>query len=692
MDALAKAVALMALVAVLACPLAMAGDADAEGTMDGLMLYQVNPAGCEGVAVHNYGDTAVDMADYTITDNPSADGGSEGTLTFDSITVGPGETLVIASEREEGDDFSNQDGAILYGDRCTASGRFALADSGDGVYLFRDGECVDAVLYGNCTDETDQWTGGTADHSRTAWTQRSGTVDSDTADDWYVHVEGQTHYGFDPDLEFDATVTPFLFPDSGGIPIYYALESATESIRIEIYQLTSKNVIALLCEKAAEGVTVQVLLEGNSLYSGNDPILSNSGQLRNLIDSGGEVRLIGVADESRDDRYDYVHAKYAIIDGDTVVVTSENWTAANLNGSLDGDVYDSGTEGNRGWGAIVESEGYAGYMDAVFENDWSTEWGDVKGLLDLYPNITASETFYDAPDRGIVFDSYRASVTPVLSNDNSYEALEHYVSNASWRAYSQQQSLGSSYTGLDTGPVSLFADAADRGVDCRLVFGDNVGASVIQRINASTNVRATGMDAPYVHNKGVVIDDVVWVSSVNWTDNSFHDNRECCVVIHSQEVADLFAAAFLEDFDRYYSYDGFTAYISEIEEHYESGAEMTVTVTVSPEAGEYTYLWDLGDGSDARETDMGRVVMRPQDGTHTLTVTITDGNGNTRTLTAEYTVGDAEDGGAGDDGTDSEGGSDAEERTIPYAIIAVIILLFVAIAVVRSRKGSGRRR
>lgn len=685
MDAPTKAAALLAAVIILFCPVSLSGEADASGGLDGLLLYEVNAKTCEGVAVHNYGSSAVDMADYVIADMPGTSG-TEGTLTFtESLIVPAGGTAVFVSEYIEGNAFAEQDDVHLYGeDGVTASGRFVLANTGDDVYLIKDGEIVDAVFYGSKESDGTYWTGDAVSLGGDRHIVRTGSTDTDTAEDWSVY--GQTDYGFDPDLEYDASVTPFLFPESGGVPVYQALESATASIRVNIYQLTSTNVLSLLCQKAAEGVKVQLLLEGDVLAD-SDPVVATSAYLMTLVGLGGEVRIIGGTD---DDRYTYDHAKYAIIDGDTVVVTSENWTAANMNGGLDSDPYDDDTSGNRGWGAVIESCGYAAYMLEVFLNDWSTDYGDVTPFEEKYPNASTRSYSYSEPESAS-FASYEATVTPVLSGDNSYEALEYYVSEASSRVYAEQQSLGSGYDDLeDDSPVSLMSAAAQLGADCRAVFGSNVDSEAVLKINMGTGVQAAIMDSPYVHNKGLIADDRVWVSSVNWTSTSFFDNRECCAVISSAEVADFFAASLLEDFGSCYTYGGFEVTLSNAQSSYESGAEVCIIASVSV-SGTYTYEWALSDGTTSGDAF---IITRPSDGSYTLTLVVTSSDGVAETVEWSFTVGDVPE--SGTSGSEEDSGAVAssllESAGDSLYIVLLLLVVFAALCVAASGRGRGPRR
>ena len=675
---------------------------DAE-TMDGLMIYQVNPKTCEGFALHNYGNSPIQLNGYVVSDHAKPDSSSEGSFTFISdMTIDSGETFVFASEKKEGNYFSNQPNTYVYGKNqadeslFAVTSQFSFNDKGDDLYLFKDGKAIDAVCYGNVTiKDATLWNGAPVKVSNDRFIQRSGSEDSNTASDWEVFVYGWTDFTFDPNLKYDAVVTPFLFPESGGVPLLQTLESATKSIRVEIYMISDKNVIGLLVEKANAGVDVDVLLEAKPL--GMTSLADCSGQLTALIEAGGEVRLIGKGDS---DRYSYDHAKFAIVDGDTTIVTSENWTSDNLNGKIIDDPYASSAKGNRGWGAVVESADYSNFMNTVFENDWSMDYGDVVTYQSEY-KVDPKDTYYNSP-ASHDFPSYHAEVTPILSNDSSYPALEYYASIAKVRLYSEQQSLDKSYTEpREDGPLGLFNTAAERGVDTRLIFGDQVDSDRVLDINARSSIRAASMSAPYVHNKGVVCDDVSWVSSVNWTENSFHNNREACVAIHSKEIADFFASSFLKDFERFYTFESFSAYFSEFPDDIEAGKETTVTVAVSPSSGEYTYTWDLGDGSDARKTSIGRIVFVPVAGEHTLTVIVENTAGDVEKLEQKYKVSSAGDGddpsGDGTGGAVDVGISGSDLKSLIednlYLIAAAMLLIISMVGAIakNSSRKKGRR-
>ncbi|MGN0098900.1 MAG: phospholipase D-like domain-containing protein [Candidatus Methanomethylophilaceae archaeon] len=685
MDAHRKLIACIAVFVMLACMVPVAADcesSDAAGSTNGVLLYEVSAVNDKGVSLKNYSTATIDLKDYVISDG-------EGSITFSkSFKLSAGETVTLALTVTE-TSFTNHDNVYHIGENSVGittkgSGSFNPAKDGDDIYLYNpDGKIIDAMCFGSkVIDDKEIWSGSSVIKSTKYFLQRIDGNDTDSAADWIEIriIPGQTQNPLEVD-KYTATVTPFLFPDSGGIPIYQALEKAQESVFIEMYELRSPNIYALLIQLEERGVEVTILHEGAPVGNTVPQFASN---MKALINAGGEVRFIGGTDV---DRFENVHAKFAIIDMETVIITSENWSASNCNGSLDDDPY-KGNDGNRGWGVIVENSDYAEYMKAVFDNDNSVDYGDTYDFNSKYSQVSPATLTYKAPETA-TFTSYTAPITPVLSNDNSYEAIEYVITNATERVYSQQQSLSNYYADLgETSPVMMMARqaSANPGMDAKFILGEGMSSSSkadaeqqVLLINSSTLISAATMGTPYVHNKGVIGDDLVLVTSINWTPTSVENNRESGVIINSKEVADYFAAAFNRDFSRNYTYDGFSVDISEIKTSYKSGEEVTFSVTVSPASDSYTYHWVFGDGGE-KDTNVPRVAYKPADGAHELKVTVTNSAGISQTTPGiTYYVG----GEPTDTDKDSDSSAtDGEEFDIQkmiddygYYIIPIIVII-----------------
>jgi hypothetical protein len=666
-------------------------DGSEAASEDFIKIYEVNPAGdYEGISLFNYGTSTVNLKGFIITDDDGDN--KEGTIQFKSdLTIAPSSRITISKAISEDDWFSNRDN--VYAITNTAiftqvKSNYTLADAGDDIYLYKDGKLLDAVSYGNVT-ASPGWSGDSlpsVTKSSGKYLLRIGVVDTDTAKDWIVTSFGLTNHPFDPSLKFDAIVTPFIFPDSKGEQIYRTFENAKSEIVISIYQLTNINLVALLCQlesrTGADHVDVRITLEGAVL--GAD-LTSELALMKALVDAGGEVRLINDSVSGNYERYSYFHNKYAVVDDAIVIITSENWTTGNLG---------SGT-GNRGWGAVIESAEYAAYMKDIFENDHSKDYGDVRDLIDYAPGAVAKTNLTYSPPGMQKVQSFTAKVTPILSPDNSYEALKYYMDSATTRIYSEQLDLGSTFTGVSSAsPISWMSEAANRGVDARFILDASMPTkdahiAETEFISATTGVKATtikkGIGFTTTHNKGIILDDKVWVASVNWTSNSFLNNRETAIVIDSQEVTDFFADYFLIDWN----------------DNKPASTELTVTlgstdlITTTSNAifiahggsADAKYEWDvLGNGNWVESGTSTIVRQNLPAGSYTLKVRTTDG-----TLTAEFPYIVASGGSTSGDEEKSSEESPLDIGTTEIGIIAAIIIIIGAaiggLKVSKGRKG-----
>lgn len=533
--------AALLLVLILSLPAAAlweSGASDGSGCL--VRLHEVQPFGKgEGFSVKNYGSSVFDLKNMAVSDG-------EGTVAFTiSIPLGAGAVLTVVKEKGV-DWFSSREDAVAIGERGTVlSKSFALADAGDDLVLTRNGAAVDSVCYGTVKNTPEGWKGEPVKIKSGSYLLRISPIDTDSAADWTASKPGYMNLEFNPDSPFQCTVTPFTFPECDGIPIYDAIYGAKRTVDISVYQMTSANMVALLCELERRAVEVRVLLEGDVL--GGDRSEEYS-LMKSLTNAGGEVRLINDNLPGNYERYSYVHSKYAVIDGERTIVTSENWTGRNLGTGIC----------NRGWGAVIDSGDFAEYMTKIFEHDYKTEFGDVKTLESTYPGLWPypGNLTYSRPDSGYSVQPYAASLVPAVSPYTSLEAMKYLMDGAERRIFSQQMDLGSSFSNLAAeSPLKWMASAADRGLDCRFILDATISKDnaekAVNMINATTSVRAVtikgGDGFNLTHNKGVIADGKVWVGSVNWTDNSFRNNREVAVILSSPEVTEFFLAAFMKD-------------------------------------------------------------------------------------------------------------------------------------------------
>ncbi|MCL2317598.1 MAG: phospholipase D-like domain-containing protein [Methanomassiliicoccaceae archaeon] len=609
---------------LITAPAALTGDA-AGDSKETILFYEVYPFGStEGVSLHNYGDSNVNMKGWSLTDR-------EGTLTFvKDVMILPGARLTVAKTISPEDWFSGRDNVIAMDDPCfEKKGSFIVADAGDDVYLCKGTALIDAVCYGNKLADSG-WKGDPCSLSSGKYLLRIGTDDTDSKEDWIATKPGLTNNPFDPEIYFDADVTPFSFPESFGIPIFKEMEKAEKEILIANYLFTNVQLAALLCDLSKKGVVIRILLEGDVLGVDMSTELT---LMKSLADAGVHVYLINDKIPGNYERYSFFHNKYAVIDGKKVIVTSENWTQGNLSINCS----------NRGWGVVIQNEDLADYVKEMFFSDLNFEHGDVHTLMQSYPTLKPyhSSLTYTGFDGSYETSSFNARVWPFMSPDNSGTAMKYFIDGAETRVYAEQMDIGSSFSQItEASPLGWMSSAAGRGVDTKLILdsSNTDREEIINRINFTSEIKAISVNGKetfsLIHNKGLIIDDTVWIGSVNWTETSFKKNREFAVLIDSKEVAEFFAELFIEDWGvNEHTIEEFGLEIAYEIMRTELGMIHVFTVS-GPEDSSYT--WDvLGNGTLRRSSINSIVCKDLKEGAYTVTVTM---DGTSYSASYDYVV------------------------------------------------------
>ena len=151
----------------------------------------------------------------------------------------------------------------------------------------------------------------------------------------------------------------------------------------------------------------------------------------------------------------------------------------------------------------------------------------------------------------------------IVSPDTSFKGILDLVSSAQTRLLVEQLDLDPAWVGKNQIMEALL-DAAERGVQVRVLldqtFVDTSSTSnntmTVDALNTLSQEKKLDLEARLVsdyhdlgvlHNKGVIADEKVLVSSINWVDASVLQNREVGVVISSSSVSSYFADFFWRD-------------------------------------------------------------------------------------------------------------------------------------------------
>jgi phosphatidylserine/phosphatidylglycerophosphate/cardiolipin synthase-like enzyme len=350
----------------------------------------------------------------------------------------------------------------------------------------------------------------------------------------------------------NVSVTTFVSPDCSNEIFRGAINGASGTIFVNMYEFSSPSLGAALVAAKARGVDVRVLIEGGPVGG----ISPSEKSLIWTVNKSGIPVFSMVSSKTEHAPYRYDHAKYVIIDNTSLLLTSENFKNSGLP--------PPGMSGNRGWGVHIRDPGLAGYFTEIFTVDL--------GSRSVVPYTgTAGDTEPAPPEKHtpefhpVQFDG--ATVSPVIAPDTSYQIVG-LLESARTHIEIEQAYIKNESTYTLNPYLSSAINASRRGVRVRVLLdsywynleapNDNDEmAALINRIGASEHIplEAKCIDLSVspvekIHNKGVIVDDErVLVSSINWNSNSPNFNREAGVIIDHPGAARYFREVFEDDWN-----------------------------------------------------------------------------------------------------------------------------------------------
>ncbi len=352
-----------------------------------------------------------------------------------------------------------------------------------------------------------------------------------------------------------STVETFVSPDSSYPAASGFMEDATSSIILSTYTYGSPDMTRLLLRKKSEGADVRVLVEKSP--AGGVPDDENM-LLCALSEAGIPVLLY-------DGPLKYMHAKYIVRDGESVLVSSENFGYSGY--------FPDGTYGNRGWGAVIHDEGTAKAFSETFSEDAGNSIPFSCGMED-YTIGDWDPNGAHAPAYGV--SSYDAQDVEFISSPDSLDGLLEMIDSAKDYILVEQFYVythwGSpTYDTTESAPsplIEALRRKADEGVEVKVLLDSTYynmdegsstsNAKTIMLLNCMGEegrpIEAAAIDSDLhglsvLHNKGLITDgSAALVSSINWNENSIMNNRETGVVIRG-DAASYYEDVFWDDWD-----------------------------------------------------------------------------------------------------------------------------------------------
>jgi phosphatidylserine/phosphatidylglycerophosphate/cardiolipin synthase-like enzyme len=281
-------------------------------------------------------------------------------------------------------------------------------------------------------------------------------------------------------------------PAAGEQVILNAISSAHQSIWLEMYLLTDKNIIQALEQAAGQHLDVRVMLE-NHPYGGN----SQQGTLDAL-------NAAGVNAKASSPDFSLTHEKGMIIDGTTAYIMSTNFTFSALNGK------------NREYGII------------------DTQSLDVQGVIAIF-NADWNHVQIQPTDPSLV-----------VSPTNSREKLTALIQSAKHTLIIEAEEM------LDTATEQAIVSAAQSGVQVEVILPHSSSSPDPNDPGIST-LKAAGVQVKkdsqlYMHAKMLVVDGSSgFVGSENISGASLDGNRELGLIFNDPSILSTLKQTFQTD-------------------------------------------------------------------------------------------------------------------------------------------------
>jgi len=425
---------------------------------------------------------------------------------------------------------------------------------------------VDLIIYGETDEYVSGWEGPSIPSSGQGVILKrnsvNGTlVDTNSASDWTHHRIyhiGQSDFPLQT-ISFTGEITTFVSPDNSYETITNELRNAQYSIDMNMYEFTNPYLYQELLDALKRNVTVRIFMEGSPIGGIDDREVFILGS---LASHGSQIRFIVSDDENHvSARYQFNHAKYLLIDNETVIVESCNWAKTG--------VPKNPSYGNREWGIVVRNKEVTTRFWQVFQEDWNplhTDSYPIEAMnMNFFPDFTLD---YDIPT-GSYLPRFTAktitgscAITPLFSPDTSEQVLLDAIDAATSIIYVQQLYIYKDWGETPSPLVEHLVNKSLEGVQVLVILDYHVDyEETIMMLDETKEFLETyGVKVKFIssewspfstiHNKGMIIDNTtVLISSINWNEQSVRKNREAGVLVNNQEVATYYATVFLSDWN-----------------------------------------------------------------------------------------------------------------------------------------------
>ena len=365
-------------------------------------------------------------------------------------------------------------------------------------------------------------------------------------------------------------VTLFANPDNADEVIFRYLLAAKTSIYVSMYTISrpdfNKTLIDL--KNANPSIDIQVLVSYRRVGSTENADTAAAAQ---SLDEEGIPVYTSTPDDDKVDGF--YHAKYWIIDGKHVFVYSGNWSPRSVTPQLEpGDDSYTSSEANRDMGiAVHDAPDIASFFkeqvwdkDVEVADEWTPSAIKASSKLKIHsnPSLKISTPFLYYPTFNALNIKEKMTLSPIFTPDNALDIHKWWIDRANSTIIVKNQYITQFDDDVtwnnDPSPlVRSLVEAKKRGVQIRVQVNEGSDSDDVTAYFLSKGIEVKWMGNSKsstngwlsdTHNKLLMIDDkITLLSSINFGENGFTNNREAGMVIQSTTVSDYYASIFKED-------------------------------------------------------------------------------------------------------------------------------------------------
>ena len=298
-----------------------------------------------------------------------------------------------------------------------------------------------------------------------------------------------------------STHTLIVEPDDGRALVLQALNAATKSIDLTIYELSDPQIMSALEAAQARKVVVRV---NYNWYS-----FTTRMQQTDITPAIQKLKQAGIQCQPAPRTFEVTHEKAFVIDGATAIVMSFNLTTEYFGSTRD-------------FGIITTVPAEVAEVEAVFQADWSGK--------SITPNVAS-----------LVWSPVNSSAKLTALIASAKKTLDIYCEEAE-----------------DPGTLGAMVAAAQRGVKVRFIAAVLSGEGKVNgNARGITTLESGGVNAVsksflYIHAKMALADygtpnAQAYIGSENFSCVSLTKNRECGIMVTESAILDRLNTTYASD-------------------------------------------------------------------------------------------------------------------------------------------------